>query len=80
MPSLPPGFFPLERLCCFCHWYGFKHRPPEEGRGAAYCSLKKGWFKFQLGERDPQDNEHKPAGERAGCKDWVQKGTVNADR
>lgn len=77
MPNLPPGFFPLEEICCNCHGYGFKYRPKEEGRGWAYCFTKKGYFKYQLGELDPQGKEHKPAGERAGCKDWVQKGTVN---
>ncbi|MDD5206490.1 MAG: hypothetical protein PHS17_13770 [Desulfobacterales bacterium] len=77
MPNLPPGFFPLEQICAFCHHYGFLPREPEEGRGWAYCFLKKGWFKFQLGEKDSEGITHKPAGERTACSKWIQKGTVN---
>lgn len=74
---LPPGFFPLDRICANCHGYGFKWRPAEEGIGHAFCFLKQGYFKFQLNDQDPSGAEHKPPGERTGCKDWVQKGTVN---
>lgn len=76
MPDLPPGFFPMERICAFCAGYGFQYRAKEEGIGWAYCFTKKGYFKFQLNDKDPSGNEHKPPGERAGCKDWVQKGTA----
>jgi hypothetical protein len=75
MPNLPPGFFPLEPICANCHFYGFVWRPPEEGIGHAYCGFLGRHFLYQLNERDPEGNEHTPAGQRH-CEHWVQKGTL----
>ena len=73
MPNLPPGFFPLEEICAHCHDFGFEYRPPEEGKGWAYCYWFKKWFQYQF------EPTHTPAGSRT-CGNWRQKGTVNAYR
>ena len=76
MPNLPPGFFPLDRICAYCHWYTFQDREPGDTRkGLAYCGFRKAWFWYQLGEADEKGEIHKPAGERS-CGNWIQKGTV----
>lgn len=71
MPNhpLPPGFFPLEEECGNCHFFCWRPRTPEEGKGWAYCNKHKTWFPHQLEEG------HTPAGARH-CPEWVQKWTV----
>lgn len=69
-PNLPPGFFPLERICMNCESYTFVARPKEEGLGWAFCKHFKKHFQYQF------DPTHDPAGGRT-CQNWVQKGTIN---
>jgi hypothetical protein len=70
---LPRGFFPLEEICCNCHYWTWKYRPVEEGRGWCFCKWYGKWFQYQF------ESTHTPAGSRT-CEHWTQKGTVNADR
>ena len=78
MPNLPPGFFPLDRICAFCGFYHFRDREPGDTRkGLAYCDFRKAWFWYQLEEPDKNGEIHKPAGERGSdCEHWQQKGTI----